>query len=586
MLVSAIDSTLLTTSNDEANQILSDFLNQAGFVPHSTEPLTINAEMNVNADFSWMDNPYFDAAVSASLDSILINFRPHDNCMYADPNYPEYLSFASDPLTISGFSYLKESHRLITFFYYWNMISYFHPTRFLMDQSWDTTLLKFIPLIRSATDDLAFHKTFLQLVAHINDTHGFTGSTFLSDFFGNHYPKLKIEYIEQKTVVTKVDPTNPDIKVGDVVNKISGIPIEYLRDSLRVFIPASNENALQRDLHKLMIRGLFNSTMQLELEDAEGHSFSSSLRRLDNGQGNFIWAYEDLKPVWTVTSCGYGYVNLGKLMVSQLHLMYNDLKNTPAIIFDVRNYPNGVIWDLVKYLYAEPTTWSYLTHPDNTYPGWYNWGDNKFDAGNFSNPNPYSGKVYILVNAESQSHSEYTVMGLQQHPNAFTIGSQTAGADGNVVYLVLPGGIYTYWTSLGVYYPDSTLAQRVGVKIDSVVTPTIEGIRQGRDEVLEAALDCLSSSAEQPTTLSHTDIIVSPNPVHDLLSFEIQSPWMGGFEVSLWSSTGVRVYHSRLFKETERQAFQQKFPYLVPGYYILKIENEKMKEARSVIVQQ
>lgn len=182
MLVSAIDSTLLTTSNDEANQILSDFLNQAGFVPHSTEPLTINAEMNVNADFSWMDNPYFDAAVSASLDSILINFRPHDNCMYADPNYPEYLSFASDPLTISGFSYLKESHRLITFFYYWNMISYFHPTRFLMDQSWDTTLLKFIPLIRSATDDLAFHKTFLQLVAHINDTHGFTGSTFLSDF--------------------------------------------------------------------------------------------------------------------------------------------------------------------------------------------------------------------------------------------------------------------------------------------------------------------------------------------------------------------------------------------------------------------
>jgi C-terminal processing protease CtpA/Prc len=43
-------------------------------------------------------------------------------------------------------------------------------------------------------------------------------------------------------------------------------------------------------------------------------------------------------------------------------------------------------------------------------------------------------------------------------------------------------------SGLGVFYPDKKPTQRVGIIPDIVVTPTIEGIRDGRDEVLEAAL--------------------------------------------------------------------------------------------------
>ena len=47
-------------------------------------------------------------------------------------------------------------------------------------------------------------------------------------------------------------------------------------------------------------------------------------------------------------------------------------------------------------------------------------------------------------------------MGLEQHPNAIKIGSQTSGADGHVSMIYLPGGIVTYFTGLGVFYPDYT----------------------------------------------------------------------------------------------------------------------------------
>jgi C-terminal processing protease CtpA/Prc len=79
-------------------------------------------------------------------------------------------------------------------------------------------------------------------------------------------------------------------------------------------------------------------------------------------------------------------------------------------------------------------------------------------------------------------------MSLQTAENAVTIGSQTAGADGNTVPFVFLGEYQTLITGLGIYYPDRTPAQRKGVKVDIEVKPTIQGIREGRDEVLERAL--------------------------------------------------------------------------------------------------
>ena len=63
------------------------------------------------------------------------------------------------------------------------------------------------------------------------------------------------------------------------------------------------------------------------------------------------------------------------------------------------------------------------------------------------------------------------------------------GADGNVTYISLPGGIRTLFTGLGVYYPDGRPTQRIGIVPDIVVRPTVVGVRAGRDEVLDRALE-------------------------------------------------------------------------------------------------
>ena len=43
----------------------------------------------------------------------------------------------------------------------------------------------------------------------------------------------------------------------------------------------------------------------------------------------------------------------------------------------------------------------------------------------------------------------------------------------------------------GVYYPDGSETQRVGIKINYTVNPTITGLMESRDEILEKAIEII-----------------------------------------------------------------------------------------------
>ncbi len=85
-------------------------------------------------------------------------------------------------------------------------------------------------------------------------------------------------------------------------------------------------------------------------------------------------------------------------------------------------------------------------------------------------------------------------MAFRTAPKAVVIGSTTAGADGNVSLIRLPGGISTYISGIGVYYPDGKETQRIGIVPDIEVKPTILGISNGRDELLEKAIEIINEN--------------------------------------------------------------------------------------------
>ncbi len=79
-------------------------------------------------------------------------------------------------------------------------------------------------------------------------------------------------------------------------------------------------------------------------------------------------------------------------------------------------------------------------------------------------------------------------MALETAPDVTKIGCNTSGADGNIYNLYLPGDILLYFSGIGVYYPDGNPTQRIGIIPDIYIRPTIRGLREERDEVLEMAV--------------------------------------------------------------------------------------------------
>jgi C-terminal processing protease CtpA/Prc len=99
--------------------------------------------------------------------------------------------------------------------------------------------------------------------------------------------------------------------------------------------------------------------------------------------------------------------------------------------------------------------------------------------------------LVVLVDECTWSAGEYLAMALQAVPNALVVGSQTAGSDGTITLLPLPGGESMAMTGNGVAYPDGRSAQGTGITVGLHVVPTLRGIREGRDEVLERAIQAV-----------------------------------------------------------------------------------------------
>jgi C-terminal processing protease CtpA/Prc len=185
------------------------------------------------------------------------------------------------------------------------------------------------------------------------------------------------------------------------------------------------------------------------------------------------------------------YIYPGSIKSEYLPKIMEETFKGKGLIIDLRCYPSDfIVFSLSDYLLPESTPFVKFSEGSITSPGLFTMTNN-LEVG-WKNKNHFKGKVVVIVNEITQSQAEYTTMAFRVAPGATVIGSTTAGADGNVSQFSLPGGISTMISGIGVYYPDGRETQRVGIIPDVEVKPTIKGITEGKDELLEKAIDIIN----------------------------------------------------------------------------------------------
>lgn len=276
------------------------------------------------------------------------------------------------------------------------------------------------------------------------------------------------------------------LELGDEIVRIGDDPVASLVAAWRPLFPASNEPARLRRMARYVTQGQAGP-VDLAVRRAGAELQLSAWRTRITELPLSPEDTHDLPgPAFQMLSEDVAYLKLSGVVASETADYVRQAEGTRVLVIDIRNYPQQFVpFALGQHLVSEPTPFAKFTTGDVANPGGFVW-----TAPVVIQPAEphYDGKVVILVDESSISQSEYTAMAMRTAPNALVVGSTTAGADGNVSTIPLPGGLTTIISGIGVFYPDGTPTQQVGIVPDLVVTPTIEGIGEGRDEVLEAGV--------------------------------------------------------------------------------------------------
>jgi hypothetical protein len=96
--------------------------------------------------------------------------------------------------------------------------------------------------------------------------------------------------------------------------------------------------------------------------------------------------------------------------------------------------------------------------------------------------------VVALIDGQSSSTVETTLAMIRDHHLGLLVGEPTAGTSGLISHVAIPGGYVIRFTAIRMVDAAGATLHGRGIAPDVVVHPTLEGVRAGRDEVLEAGL--------------------------------------------------------------------------------------------------
>ncbi|WP_341711835.1 S41 family peptidase [Erythrobacter sp.] len=487
---------LVSGSEHERDQLILEWLRSLGEVPECTDCATPSVDPMLKApdpQSLWHDvaSPELRQALAWVYDNRAR--LPHQVFAY---RYSVGQAHFSNELAYRDMDPDDDGFRLLAVARYWNMVRYWFPYRDLIDEPWEPVLEDALRDVVRGEGREAYIGAIRRLIARVDDTHALMYTDYaMVPPAGACFPQPHIRYVEGVPLIVETGGAE-QVMVGDRLAIVDGTPVTQIETEARPYYASSNSASFYRDLGRNLLRGECGS-IAMEIERG-GQKIAVELPREDQG-----WRPDGGRrdtpsrgrpgPALQWLDDNVLYVSLEALEMADLEKMKERLGTARAAIFDLRGYSGRVsVHSLLAKLSPEPVSFAGFTVPNMETPGEFVWEplrplDLEHD------PALFAGPIAILADETVQSASEYATMGLQSIPGSFVVGSTTAGADGNVAQFSLPGGLFTAFSGIGVFYPDKTPTQQVGIRIDYPVHPTIEGVRTGGDEQLDVAIEQVRS---------------------------------------------------------------------------------------------
>jgi C-terminal processing protease CtpA/Prc len=381
--------------------------------------------------------------------------------------------------------------RLLLLFRFWNAVQHWSPYRDLADP-WPIVLEESIPEFDAEGEGHDVARRLLTLTARVHDTH--TNLWSVLDHrppTGSYRPSIAVRFVAdgEACVASIVDAgTHADLLVGDVIVAVDGEPVDELVHRWSPLYAASNEPTRLRDMAAGLLDG---EDVDVTLTvDRGGRPVKVVVERTTPCMPDRR-THELEGATFQRLADDVAYLKVSTLAAADCPSFIEAAADCRGLVVDLRAYPaDSVAFALGGHLVRQPTPFASFSVAHASNPGAFT----MIPGAPIEPRTPYRrAAVVALVDETTQSAAEFTAMALRAC-GALVVGETTAGTDGNVSLLTLPGGLQTTISGIGVYFPDGSPTQRVGIVPDVRVPVTVGGVRQRRDEQLVAAIDLIRRS--------------------------------------------------------------------------------------------
>jgi hypothetical protein len=199
--------------------------------------------------------------------------------------------------------------------------------------------------------------------------------------------------------------------------------------------------------------------------------------------------YTEKRPLsFALLAPGTVYVDLTRISPVDLKKHLKAICNAARVVFDCRDTlcrGNDIAF---QNLFAEPPPAPKLILPVLSGP---QASDRDFVRLNFALSclaPTLQGKTAFLIDARSVGKMELYLMMVEASRQGLLVGTRSAGTAGPVALAQLPADCLLTFTATRTLKPDGAPFQGAGVIPTDEVKPSIEGIREFKDEVLEKAI--------------------------------------------------------------------------------------------------
>lgn len=524
-LIALIPQVRQAENSEETNKILNEWLLSLGEIKYKTDETTAlwssakEEDKVVIADTSWVfDQEYLGEELSANMEPLtkplpdINRFNaPIDFSRYYYTGYNQPTMFCNEKL-YEDMDYSDENYRLLGLFRVWNAMEYYYPYLDILDEDLEDLLPDFILQMLEGSDQHSYDLIIAALTAKLQDAHvAFGGSSeFIKKEFGE-YLISDVEFVsaEGEIVVLQTFDESCPLQPGDIIRKLDGVDIEDRVEHCKKYISVTTDEKIKNPLQLSLLRSHSKTPEVTVIRDGKEMTFNVNADEFQYSGPRYGVSFQDGEPKpYEIIEGNIGVINPAfmNLQSGAVHgnevkwaEAMNALKDTDGLIVDYRQYPANSWQHLPPYLFEEAEVGLLTASISEAVPGTFI----KEPVFNF-NTKPrsayrYDKEVVVLIDEHSQSASEYAAMLVQNGEKVTLMGENTIGSNGFCLILPIPGGNMVMHTAQGIYTPDGGQTQRIGVSPDIEVKKTIEGIKEGRDEVKEAAIAYIQEQSQSAT---------------------------------------------------------------------------------------